>query len=59
MNNSIKQFKCDKCNKYFNIVIWKSIYNNNLYLCDKCWKKFDLKINIEIYEKIINLNINN
>lgn len=59
MDNSIKKFKCDNCKQMHNIISWKKIYSTDLYLCDNCWKEVDLKLNIEILEKLINLNIKN
>lgn len=55
MDNSIKKFKCDGCKKLHNVITWKKIYNNNLYLCDVCWKKEDINLSIELFEKIIKL----
>lgn len=59
MDNSIKKFKCDRCNKFYNTVIWKKISCNNLYLCENCHKINDIEINLDIYQKLIDLNINN
>ena len=55
MDNSFRKFECMKCKKMHNIVIWKNIYKNNLYLCEKCWSKVDINLSIELFEKIIKL----
>ena len=54
-SNLIKKFKCDKCKNMHNIVKWKKIFNNNLYLCGNCWKKIDIMLEIELIEKLIKL----
>jgi hypothetical protein len=57
MDNSIKTFKCDKCNNIKNHIIWKNIAKNNIFMCELCWKKFDLKLNYEILHNLKILNI--
>lgn len=59
MDNSIKKFKCDRCNKFHYVVTWKSYEGKGLFMCDKCWKINDLLLNNEILEKLKKLKLIN
>jgi len=57
MDNAIKKFKCEKCQKMKDMITWK-VSKSDLFMCDNCWRREDINYKLEILEKIIQLNLN-